>query len=95
MNPSRFLLHLCLLTLPLQAAPLHAEPSPEAAALITELGLRAAAAPVQPAPGWQPQRVIVMLPRDMGTDTADFVTRLRAAAGDVQLVFNSSGELAP
>ena len=71
------------------------EPSPEAQALIEELGLGEADTPVNKRADWKPERIVVMLPRSMGSDTAAFEAQLAAAAGDVELVFDRSGDAAP
>lgn len=71
-----------------------AGPTPEAQALIKELGLREADTAAYKRPDWNPERVVVMLLPSMGQDTAAFEAQL-AAAGDVELVFDRSGNPAP
>ncbi len=66
-------------------------PSPEAQALITELGLTPSATPISKYPGWAPQRVVVMLIPAMGTAAPEFEQALKKAAGNVDLVFDRSG----
>lgn len=66
-------------------------PSPEAQALIAELGLTPSATPISKHPGWKPQRVVVMLLPVMKTTGAEFEQELKKAAGDVELVFDRSG----
>jgi phosphoglycerate dehydrogenase-like enzyme len=66
-------------------------PSPEAQALITELGLKASATPISKQPGWKPERVVVMLLPAMGIESAEYEEQLTSAAVDVELVFDRSG----
>ncbi len=75
------------------AAPpaLASTPSPEAQALIAELGLTPSTTPISKHPGWKPKRVVVMLLPAMGTAAPDFEQDLKKAAGDVELVFDRSG----
>jgi len=89
------LIVLCLIiATPLSVA---ATPSPEAQALIDELGLSASATPISKHPGWNPQRVVVMIMPKMGPAGAEFEQQLKKVAGDVELVFDRSGNwvLAP
>jgi phosphoglycerate dehydrogenase-like enzyme len=75
------------------AAPsgLASAPSPEAQALIAELGLTPSTTPISKHPGWQPKRVVVMLLPAMGIAAPAFEQDLKKAAGDVELVFDRSG----
>jgi phosphoglycerate dehydrogenase-like enzyme len=68
-----------------------AAPSSEATALIEELGLRAAAQPVSKHPGWDPQRVVIALMPTAEDDSLQVEQRMRAVAGDVELVFDRTG----
>jgi len=65
------------------------EPSPEALRVITELGLREAAAPVSERPDWQPRRVAVAMPFGMRGDGQAYRDALAEVAGDVELIFNT------
>jgi phosphoglycerate dehydrogenase-like enzyme len=65
--------------------------TPEAQALIEELGLTEASTPIAKHPLWKPQKVVVMLPAALGVGSAEFEAQLATAAGDVELVFERSG----
>jgi phosphoglycerate dehydrogenase-like enzyme len=65
--------------------------SPEAQALIEELGLTEAATPIAKHPNWKPERVIVMLMPTMGAGSAELEAQFKQAAGDVELVFARAG----
>lgn len=84
---------LFTLTGPLLA--LAAEPEPQARALIAELGLREADEPVSANPNWQPRKVVVTVPDYFALLASDLEQRMRAAAGDVELVFDTSGQWLP
>ena len=87
-NSSRALAFtLCSLLLPGAAQ----AQEPEATAIIEELGLREASEPISKNPRWSPQRVAVTLPGRISVVVPDFEARLKAAAGDVELVFDRSG----
>jgi phosphoglycerate dehydrogenase-like enzyme len=66
-------------------------PAPAAQALITELGLTPSPTAIAKHPGWQPQRVVVMLLPAMGIASPEFEQALIEAAGNVALVFDRSG----
>ncbi len=51
-------------------------PSPEAQALIAELGLTPSTTPISKHPDWKPARVVVMLLPAMGTATTEFEQRI-------------------
>ena len=72
-----------------------AAPAPEAQALIDELGLTAASQPLAERADWKPARVVVALPPRMSKMSPEYEEQLRAAAGDIELVFDRSGNLAP
>ncbi len=78
--------------LPGWAAP---PPAPEALALIEELDLRASATPVAEHPGWNPRRVVVILLPFMDLASTEYEAALRAAAPDLEIVFERSGRLQP
>lgn len=63
-------------------------PSPEALAIIDELGLQASPEPVSARAGWRPRRVAVAMPFGMRGGEAQYRDALAAVAGDVELVFN-------
>ena len=87
---------LLLLTLFSLVTPtLASAPTPEAVALIEELGLTEAETPIAKHPGWKPRRIVVMLLPKMGTASAEYEAQLQAAAGDVELVFDRSGSFIP
>ncbi len=65
-----------------------AGPSPEAEAIIDELGLEASAEPVAKRAGWQPRRIAVAMPFGMRGGEEQYKAALAAVAGDVELVFN-------
>ncbi len=65
--------------------------SPEAQALIAELGLTPSTTPISKHPGWLPKRVVVMLIPAMGTAAPGFEQELKRVAGSVDLVFDRSG----
>lgn len=95
---ARFLPLCCALAIAIASpAAIASAPSPEAQALITELGLQASPTPIAKHPGWKPERVVVMLLPAMGADSDGYQQQLTAAAGDVELVFDRSGSfvLAP
>ena len=70
-------------------------PTPEALALIDELGLTEADGAIGKHPGWKPTRIVVMLLPKMGIAGAEYEAQLQAAAGDVELVFDRSGSFIP
>ncbi|HEY6130955.1 MAG TPA: hypothetical protein VIV27_03005, partial [Halioglobus sp.] len=84
---------LCLLC----ATPpsLASSPSTDAQALIDELGLTPSSVTISRHPGWKPARVVVMLMPAMGAASPDFEQQLKKVAGDVELVFDRSGNVAP
>lgn len=77
----------------LSSAPVNSgdTPSPQAQALIEELGLRAADKPMAEHPGWKPQKVVVMLRSKSSDPTGSIEQALKKAAGDVELVFIRPG----
>ncbi len=70
-------------------------PSPEAQALITELGLQESSTPISKNPGWKPERVVVMLLPAMDIGAVDYEEQITAAAGGVELIFDRSGNFVP
>ncbi len=69
----------------LVATVLHAEPVPGAQAIIDELGLREASAPISAQPGYQPKKVLMVLPNfDIGVDVKAISQQV---AGDVALEY--------
>lgn len=71
-----------------QAATAH---SPEAIAIVEELGLQEAPEPISKHPGWKPARVAVMLIPGMGLSSPQYKEALQEAAGDVELVIIEPG----
>ncbi len=67
-----------------------ASPSPEAVALIEELGLSAADKPISENPAWHPRRVFVSLPGVFSAGMPELEQQLKKAAGDVELVIDNS-----
>ncbi len=67
-------------------------PTPEAKALIEELGLTESSAPIAKHPLWKPQRILVMLLPGVSVASAEWETRFKQAGGDVELVFASPGK---
>ena len=84
---------LLLVLSAIMLAPLaHATPpSPEAQQLIAELGLSEGPAAISERPDWQPRRVVVMLLPRIGIDSTAYEQSLQTVAGDVELVFERSG----
>ena len=72
-----------------------AGPAADAAAIISELGLREAATPLSRQPGWSPEKVVITAPGFFTQVVPDYRERLHAVAGDVELVFDTSGEFVP
>lgn len=66
-------------------------PSEEALSLIEELGLSEAPTPMSKHPGWNPQRVAVLLIPMMGHTAPGYLEELQKAAGDVELLFTGPG----
>ena len=71
------------------------EPSEAARAMIEALDLRAAEQPMSANPRWRPRRVVVTMPAAINGIVPDLEARLRAVAGDVELVIDKSGNLSP
>lgn len=97
-QPSRLVLTFALLfTTSLTAAAKDsvAGPSPAATVLIEELGLRESDNPMADRPGWKPKRIVVMTLPAMGITKETFEPMLRAAAGDIELVIDSTGGFIP
>ncbi|MCP4843197.1 MAG: hypothetical protein GY887_15850, partial [Halieaceae bacterium] len=67
-------------------------PSPEAQALIQELGLGAAAAPVANDPDWRPRNVAVLVLPLPGVDQDEFKQALQQAAGGTDITFLKPGD---
>jgi phosphoglycerate dehydrogenase-like enzyme len=65
--------------------------TPQAQALIEELGLTEASAPIAKHPLWKPRKIVVMLPAALGIASAEYEAQLATAAGDVKLVFERTG----
>lgn len=65
--------------------------APEALAIIEELGLRADDQPISKHPGWHPRRVVVSAHPLLIAALPDYIEKLQAAAGDVELVIDQSG----
>jgi phosphoglycerate dehydrogenase-like enzyme len=89
--------HLLLLLAIFSLSPftLASTPSPDAQALIKELGLTESSTPVAKHPGWNPRKIVVMLLPILAPATAEYEAQLAAAAGDVELVFDRSGSFVP
>jgi phosphoglycerate dehydrogenase-like enzyme len=83
----------CLATATLWAAP--PGPSPEARRIIGELSLPQAPAPISDHPRWSPRKVVVSAPPFLAGALPGFAGQLQAAAGDVELVIDTSGERVP
>ncbi|MCX2976755.1 D-2-hydroxyacid dehydrogenase [Candidatus Marimicrobium litorale] len=67
-------------------------PSPEAQALIEELGLRAATAPVANRPDWRPRNVAVLVLPLPGIDVDEFKQALHKAADGTDITFLKPGD---
>jgi phosphoglycerate dehydrogenase-like enzyme len=72
-----------------------AQPSQAATALIAELGLREADKPIAENPNWQPKRVVVTFPDRLTAPLPGLEEQFRAAAGDLEIVFDKSGSFLP
>jgi phosphoglycerate dehydrogenase-like enzyme len=72
-----------------------AGPAADAAAIISELGLKEAASPLSKQPRWAPKKVVITAPGFFTQVVPDYRERLHAVAGDVELVFDTSGEFVP
>ena len=86
------LLALFLVGLSAQAEP---KVGGEAALIIEELGLRAAAEPMARPAGWKPTKVLVTAPPMLLQITPAYLHQLREVAGDVELVIDDSGAFVP
>lgn len=86
------LLALFLVGLSAQAEP---KVGGEAALIIEELGLRAAAEPMARPAGWKPTKVLVTAPPMLLKITPAYLHQLREVAGDVELVIDDSGAFVP
>ena len=75
--------------------PAAAQPSPEATALIEELGLREADTPLSENTNWQPKRVVVTFPEQITAPLPGLEQQFRTAAGDMEIVFDKSGSFVP
>lgn len=69
--------------------------TPEAQALVDELGLTEADTAIAKHAGWKPIRIVVSLLPKMGLATDAYEAQLQEAAGDVELVFDRSGSFIP
>ena len=87
-----FLLVFVLIGFSAQAEP---EADSEAATIIEELGLRAAAEPMARPAGWKPGKVLVTAPPMLVQITPNYLQKLRSVAGDVELVIDDSGAFVP
>ncbi|MEP4149150.1 MAG: D-2-hydroxyacid dehydrogenase [Halioglobus sp.] len=87
-----FLLAFILVGLNAQAEP---EAGGEAALIIEELGLRAAAEPIARPAGWAPMKVLVTAPPMLLQITPTYLNQLREVAGNVELVIDDSGAFVP
>lgn len=67
----------------------------EVRAVIETLQLKEARAPISANPRWQPRRVVVTLPPRFSDAMPDIESRLLAAAGETELVFDRSGNFVP
>jgi phosphoglycerate dehydrogenase-like enzyme len=94
----RYLNLVTILTLLLLPGPARAQtpaPTPEAARIISELGLMQAATPIAEHPDWQPRRIVVSIPARMSTQLPGFEQQMKTAAGSVELVIDRSDKLLP
>jgi phosphoglycerate dehydrogenase-like enzyme len=66
-------------------------PTPEAKALIEELGLTESSTPIASNPKWKPERIIVMLMPGMDAAAAEIEAQFKQAAGKIDLVFARPG----
>ncbi len=82
---------LSLALLQTASLPVHADPAQQ---LIENLNLEAAPTAVNGHPRWQPERVVVSLPRGMA-GSESYLRQLQAAAGEVTLVVDDSGAFVP
>jgi phosphoglycerate dehydrogenase-like enzyme len=87
-----YLTPLVVLTWLLAAAPGQSAgtATPEAARIITELGLAESDAPISDRPGWQPRRVVVSLPASLSRRLPQFEQQLQETATGVELVIDRS-----
>lgn len=90
----RKLWHLLLVLAVVCAVPLAfgEGPTPQAQALIEELGLTESDTPISKHPNWKPERIVVAVPPRMGAASAFFESQLKQAAGTVELVFARAGK---
>jgi phosphoglycerate dehydrogenase-like enzyme len=72
-----------------------ASPEPGVQAVIEELGLSEGAHPSSSSSNWRPRKVVIAAWAPLFAQVPDIESRLRAAAGDVQLVFDRSGQWIP
>ncbi len=85
-----FLLAVFWLLFSVSAAGLD-KPSPEALVIVEELGLRAAEQPISKNSRWRPRRVLVSVPSLLTAAVPDYIEKLQAAAGEIELVIDRSG----
>ncbi len=85
---------LSIITASLLAAPAYsADPAPNVAALIEDLGLRETPEPIKDSPYWKkPKKIVVFLPESQMPARDDYKAWLQSAAGDAQLIFIKSLE---
>ncbi|HEY7776424.1 MAG TPA: NAD(P)-dependent oxidoreductase, partial [Kineobactrum sp.] len=65
------------------------------ATVIDRLGLTPAPYPISTHPRWQPSRVVVSLPPQLGNNMPGYLLELQEAAGDATLVVDTSGAFVP
>lgn len=94
----QYLITVLLMTCFLASHPVTAEsvagPTPEATRIIEEFGLREGEIATSAVPGWQPQRVVVSLPKHLSQRLPALEQQLRQTAAGVELVIDHSDTFA-
>ena len=83
------ILHILLLLF----SPFAIAVNPDAAEVISELGLQESPKPISEHPGWQPRRVIASLPSWISQQAPDYEKRLRETATGVELIIDHSDNM--
>ena len=88
------LLSALLLSLISPLALTEVAPEPAATAIIEELGLRESQTAMSDNPRWKPGKVVVASPQRFAALLPDYEARISRAAGDLEVVFDRSGNWA-
>lgn len=88
------LLSALLLSLISPLALTEVAPEPAATAIIEELGLRESQTAMSDNPRWKPRKVVVASPQRFAALLPDYEARISRAAGDLEVVFDRSGNWA-